>query len=609
VTFDEDGECRWATHSEIGASAIQAIAGDLGAASGEGCNTGSSGVIGVRLFENPVLDVRMRASSTATSLTAHRIMVGMHNGATALDVLTEPGTGVYFRKGTNSSTWDAVVRNNSTETSTNTGIAVSTSTLQNLRIELASTTSAIANFYINGTLVAERQNGLVPTGTAMGWSITNGTATTTPRTVIIDWIKFWHDDPPGMPPKIATPEPQAVFNPVSEGALAEYYRVDDRLTLPGTVMRLKDPRGDTEGRLAVAEPTETASDPLTLGIVSSDSPKITLGNGLGADYALEIAIAGRAPVRVTTHDGRDPIYPGDYLASSEIPGVAMKAARAGLVIGMAMDSYELGEEGTVLASISRMFYDGSRVSQASSAAATVSIPDGGPMDRFSSFVAGALESLGNFAAGIFHATAGIVTDLFTERLTVLPGGSITLPAGANEVSGENVLLAGMSEIFVPNARVTESSKIFLSPTSAATAPIAVTKKVSGQGFGVRIGAPQQADVSFDWLVIQTYDTGGAIPATSPSFATAPTPEGAPARSPSDPTPSTSTNDLSVPQSETPIDSPASDTGDVPPPLEDVPQEPEGSVEPLPQAEPPPTESPPSEPVAESPPQEPLQPTT
>ncbi len=51
-----------------------------------------------------------------------------------------------------------------------------------------------------------------------------------------------------------------------------------------------------------------------------------------------VALAGRAPVSVSDENG--PIAIGDYLTSSSIPGVAMKATKPGVVIGQALEPFD-----------------------------------------------------------------------------------------------------------------------------------------------------------------------------------------------------------------------------------------------------------------------------
>ena len=47
-----------------------------------------------------------------------------------------------------------------------------------------------------------------------------------------------------------------------------------------------------------------------------------------------VALSGRVPVKVTTKNGE--IRPGDYITTSDISGVGMRATEAGRVIGKAL---------------------------------------------------------------------------------------------------------------------------------------------------------------------------------------------------------------------------------------------------------------------------------
>ncbi len=79
-----------------------------------------------------------------------------------------------------------------------------------------------------------------------------------------------------------------------------------------------------------------------LGVVSED-PGLRLSSDAqpasGAKW-IPIALVGRVPVKVTTHDGSNPIKPGDMLALSNIPGVLEKAGAAGQVVGSALEGFD-----------------------------------------------------------------------------------------------------------------------------------------------------------------------------------------------------------------------------------------------------------------------------
>ncbi len=83
--------------------------------------------------------------------------------------------------------------------------------------------------------------------------------------------------------------------------------------------------------------TQTSNSANLFGVVSSN-PGVTLGDETGYDTSgAPIALIGRVPVKVSLENG--PVHVGDYLTSSSNPGVAMKAVKAGKVIGKALEDY------------------------------------------------------------------------------------------------------------------------------------------------------------------------------------------------------------------------------------------------------------------------------
>jgi hypothetical protein len=75
-------------------------------------------------------------------------------------------------------------------------------------------------------------------------------------------------------------------------------------------------------------------DESVIGVVSTN-PGYVLDDGSMKDPKVPVALAGRIPTNVSTKNGV--IHLGDYLTSSEISGVAVKATKAGQVIGIAME--------------------------------------------------------------------------------------------------------------------------------------------------------------------------------------------------------------------------------------------------------------------------------
>lgn len=131
--------------------------------------------------------------------------------------------------------------------------------------------------------------------------------------------------------------------------LAESYYTKDQTVVAGTVVTMDS------SIYAGVKPTSKAYDTDVLGIVST-VPGMTLGKGEGPGREVPIALSGRVPVFVSTENGD--IQPGDYLTSSSTPGVAMKATKAGPVIGQALESYDKEGTGTIFVFIKNGEFNG-----------------------------------------------------------------------------------------------------------------------------------------------------------------------------------------------------------------------------------------------------------
>ena len=99
---------------------------------------------------------------------------------------------------------------------------------------------------------------------------------------------------------------------------------------PGDLVSFGTP--DQEGFVALS-PVEY--DQRLMGVISTD-PGILLGRST-SESDIKVALSGRVPAKVSTQNG--PIQKGDPLTSSSIPGVAMKATRAGRIVGFALENF------------------------------------------------------------------------------------------------------------------------------------------------------------------------------------------------------------------------------------------------------------------------------
>ncbi len=119
---------------------------------------------------------------------------------------------------------------------------------------------------------------------------------------------------------------------VSFSQAATNFIVADEEAEPGDIIVKKD------GELVRSE---KRYDPDILGVVATD-PIITVGTE--TEETLPIVTSGVTTMRVT--GGHEGIRTGDYITSSEIPGVGQRAPTPGYVVGRALENFD-GEEGTI----------------------------------------------------------------------------------------------------------------------------------------------------------------------------------------------------------------------------------------------------------------------
>jgi hypothetical protein len=114
--------------------------------------------------------------------------------------------------------------------------------------------------------------------------------------------------------------------------LAEVYSTNDSSVNMGDVVSL-----DPSLQSGVMKSSK-AYDSQVLGVIST-APALTIGGDVTVEGVRDVpvALSGRVPVKVSAENG--PIQAGDALTSSSTPGVAMKATKAGSVIGMAMSDF------------------------------------------------------------------------------------------------------------------------------------------------------------------------------------------------------------------------------------------------------------------------------
>ncbi len=136
---------------------------------------------------------------------------------------------------------------------------------------------------------------------------------------------------------------------VTGADLAEIYYTSDTTTSEGDIVSLAG------NGVSQVQKSNKAYDTKSLGIIST-KPGLVIGEADGEGKSVIVGLSGRVPVKVSTKNGV--IQPGDYITTSDIPGVGMRATRAGHVIGKALTGFSGESEGTVMVFIQNTYFDG-----------------------------------------------------------------------------------------------------------------------------------------------------------------------------------------------------------------------------------------------------------
>ncbi|MEK7552855.1 MAG: hypothetical protein AAB505_01980, partial [Patescibacteria group bacterium] len=118
--------------------------------------------------------------------------------------------------------------------------------------------------------------------------------------------------------------------------LAEWIEYTGARPTPGELVSLSD-------EAITVQRSQAVYDDRLIGVVSTDPHTVM---GPETPTSIPLTLAGRVPVKVSNQNGS--IRIGDRLTSSSISGVAMRATRAGRVIGRALESYDDQEIGQIL---------------------------------------------------------------------------------------------------------------------------------------------------------------------------------------------------------------------------------------------------------------------
>ncbi|MFZ2763810.1 MAG: hypothetical protein WAX80_02130, partial [Minisyncoccia bacterium] len=128
------------------------------------------------------------------------------------------------------------------------------------------------------------------------------------------------------------------------GDLAEWYETKLNVEA-GDVVAIGDESYEYDSKLGLQKSSvlEKASSSNSVVGVISFAPYLTMGGDIlgNAKHPQKVALAGRVPVKFSGENGS--IKAGDMLTVSSVPGVAMRATKAGVTIGKALEDKECAE--------------------------------------------------------------------------------------------------------------------------------------------------------------------------------------------------------------------------------------------------------------------------
>lgn len=137
--------------------------------------------------------------------------------------------------------------------------------------------------------------------------------------------------------------------------LAEIYPTNDLNINQGDVVSI-DPSLMNGVKMSVGRNNKNV-----LGVVAT-KPAMVIGNkGPSGITGVPVALSGRVPVKVSTENG--PIVAGDVLVAGSVPGTAMRATKAGAMIGLALENFDKSETGTAMVFVKTGYYTGGNLKE------------------------------------------------------------------------------------------------------------------------------------------------------------------------------------------------------------------------------------------------------
>jgi hypothetical protein len=236
-----------------------------------------------------------------------------------------------------------------------------------------------------------------------------------------------------------------------------------------------------------------------LGVVSTNAG-VLLGDTTGLTLNTEtrpVALTGRVPVKVSLENG--PIQVGDYITSSSLRGVGMKATRNGPTVGIALESFDENSfrdergVGKILVFINLSNY--SVLAEANSTSTPLTVIDNPDIDIQTLTVRQAATFYGAFYV---YGEAGFMHKVVFEKDIEVKG---KIYASADQAGTATILANVTSTEVVFTSEYETVPKVIanLSDDSEDTFINWKIAKKTVQGFRIVLQTPIDRDLTFDWI--------------------------------------------------------------------------------------------------------------
>lgn len=322
--------------------------------------------------------------------------------------------------------------------------------------------------------------------------------------------------------------------------LAEVYRSTDLSIASGDVVSVD---GNLENGV---KKSKRQYDPAVLGIVST-KPGMVLGDSTGFGPTVLVALSGRVPVKVSTENGT--IKAGDYLTTSSIPGVAMKATKAGAIIGTAMNSFDGEGLGQVIAFVKNGSSMGSSLDDGSYENDVLVQLLSVMNSQLIKDLSWSTEEVKNIASNsadpsktrmavetnVIDYITKIVSDLFKKTVEFF--GNIIFHADVSflgrpifnkDTAGFAVVKTGDSEVAVrfdreyANEPVVNISLNIAGVVDMNNLPEFAVADVNTQGFKIKMSRSTSMDIRFSWIAIAVsesdkFESNGVVATPTPTL--------------------------------------------------------------------------------------------